>query len=51
VWRQRDRHGGTPAPLVAHLDAAIAKALAEPEVCDTFAGSLLKNSHVSRATP
>jgi len=37
--------------MVAHLDAAIAKALAEPEVRDTFAGSLLKTSHVSRATP
>ena len=62
--------------MVARLDAAIAKALAEPEVRDTFAkqgveiahlspnrlgafpqaeaarfGSLLKNSHVSRATP
>jgi len=37
--------------MVAHLDAAIAKALAEPEVRDTFAVSLLKHSHVSRATP
>jgi tripartite-type tricarboxylate transporter receptor subunit TctC len=29
--------GGTPAPIVAHLDGEIAKALALPEVRDAFA--------------
>ena len=68
--------GGTPEPIVARLDAEIAKALAAPEVRDTFAkqgvdiahmnpnqlsaflqaeaarfDKLLKNSHVSRASP
>ena len=68
--------GGTPEPIVARLDKEIAKALAVPEVRDTFAKqgveiahmnpnqlgeflqaeaarfrSLLKNSHVSRASP
>jgi len=47
VWRQRDRHGGTPAPLVAHLDAAIAKALAEPEVRDTFAKQGVEIAHMN----
>jgi tripartite-type tricarboxylate transporter receptor subunit TctC len=68
--------GGTPEPIVARLDGEIAKALAGPEVRDTFAkqgvdiahmnpnqlsaflqaeaarfDKLLKNSHVSRASP
>jgi tripartite-type tricarboxylate transporter receptor subunit TctC len=39
--------GGTPAPIVARLDAAIAKALAEPEIRDAFAKQGVETAHMN----
>src|ERR1700692_1958470 len=39
--------GGTPAPIVARLDGEIAKALAVPEVRDTFAKQGVEIAHMS----
>jgi tripartite-type tricarboxylate transporter receptor subunit TctC len=39
--------GGTPAPIVARLDAAIAEALALPEVHDAFAKQGIETLHMN----
>ena len=39
--------GGTPAPIVARLDGEIAKALAVPEVRDTFAKQGVEIAHMN----
>jgi tripartite-type tricarboxylate transporter receptor subunit TctC len=41
--------GGTPAPIVARLDAEIAKALAVPEVAETFAKQGVDIVHMNPA--
>jgi tripartite-type tricarboxylate transporter receptor subunit TctC len=39
--------GGTPEPIVARLDAAVAKALAVPEIRDIFAERSVEIAHMN----
>jgi tripartite-type tricarboxylate transporter receptor subunit TctC len=39
--------GGTPEPIVARLDAEIAKALAVPEIRDAFAKQGVEIAHMN----